>query len=248
MLVLHGLFGNLGNWGWQSGKLAEHCAVFAVDLRNHGSSPHNPTMDYPLMAGDVAGFIVEHDLGPCHLLGHSMGGKVAMQLALQQPDLVRKLLVVDIAPVAYDREADGHLNVFSAMAALDLESLKSRAEAEQLMRGAIPDEETRQFVLSDLRRGDDGKFRWRMNVPALRNNYENLRANVSAPGQFHGETLFVKGGSSDYILAQHRDEILARFPHAKSKTILNAGHWVHAQKPQAFLSLAQQFFLDENTA
>lgn len=241
LLILHGLFGSLSNWGWHSKQLAESFAVYAVDLRNHGDSFHAPELNYQVMAEDVRQLMAQLGIKSCYMIGHSMGGKVAMQLALSYPQLIEKLIVVDIAPVAYSATADGHLNVMAGMDALDLEKLHSRAEAEQQLEAFIPDESTRKFVLTNLSRKDDGHYRWRLNLSAIEAHYDRLREKPIGDKPFVGPVLFVKGALSDYIQEQHTAEIIKLFPAASVKIIMQAGHWLHAEKPQALQKIALDF-------
>ena len=241
VLVLHGLFGSLSNWGWHCKQLAEQYAVYGVDLRNHGDSPHSAQLDYQVMAEDVRQLIIRLGLEPCRLVGHSMGGKVAMQLALSFPELVERLVVVDIAPVSYPEGADGHMNVLAAMDAVKLDSIKSRTEAEVTLEEFIPDEATRKFVLTNLVRNNQGSFEWRLNKASIRENYANLRAKLVATVSFTKPVLFVKGSLSPYIKAEHEVQIKEMFPLASVKLIMNAGHWLHAEQPQALQKILFKF-------
>jgi len=238
LLIMHGLFGSLGNWGWHSRALSRHFAVTGLDLRNHGASPHSDEMDYPSMAQDVLEFMDEHDIACSHLLGHSMGGKVAMQVALLAPERVDHLIVADIAPVNYDSE---HEDIFKGLLALDLDVIGSRTEADGLLAQYEPDELVRQFLLTNLVRRPGGGFAWRINLAALQANYTLLRAAPVGDQVFEGPVLFIKGAQSNYILDAHREEILQRFPHADIKLILHAGHWLHAEKPQTFYRVVLDF-------
>ncbi len=244
LLVLHGLFGSLGNWGWHSKQLAQHFAVVGVDLRNHGDSPHSDKLDYESMAGDVRQLIMELGLESCSIVGHSMGGKVAMQLALSYPDLVERLVVVDIAPVAYAEDADGHMNVLAAMDAVKLDEVKSRTEAEETLKQYINEDAIRKFVLTNLVRNDEGTFEWRINKNSIRENYPSLRAELTMEKSFNKPVLFVKGSLSNYILPQHETSIKEMFPAASVKVIMEAGHWLHAEQPQALQKLLMKFLTD----
>lgn len=243
VLVLHGLFGSLSNWGWHCKQLAEDFAVYGVDLRNHGDSPHSAQLDYQIMAQDVLQLIERLGLESCYIVGHSMGGKVGMQLALSFPHVVEKLVVVDIAPVAYPEGADGHMNVLAAMDAVRLDTIKSRTEAEVTLQEYIPDEATRKFVLTNLVRGQDGMFEWRLNKDSIRDNYANLRAELVAGAAFVKPTLFVKGSLSPYIEAEHEARIKELFPAASVKLVMEAGHWLHAEQPQALQKILLKFLL-----
>ncbi|MDP6414145.1 MAG: alpha/beta fold hydrolase [Gammaproteobacteria bacterium] len=241
LLILHGLFGSLGNWGWHSKQLAEQYAVYGVDLRNHGESPHADELDYTSMADDVKQLMTSLGIDSCFCIGHSMGGKVAMQLALTQPQLVEKLIVVDIAPVTYPIGAEGHKKVLAAMAALDFDAIHSRSEAESKLAAFIQDEATRKFVLTNLQRDDSGKYQWRLNLRAIEEHYDALRIKPNGVLAFTKPTLFVKGSESKYIRAENETEILELFPNASVKIIMQAGHWLHADKPQAFKKIASDF-------
>lgn len=238
LLILHGLLGSLGNWGWQSRQLATDFAVTGLDMRNHGGSPHADSMDYASMANDVLEFMDDNTIERCHVLGHSMGGKVAMQLALSAPKRVDRLVVADIAPVTYRGEHD---TIFAGLLAIDLKKIKSRNEADAVLIQYEEDELVRQFLLTNLLRNADGEFYWRVNLPILQSNYAKLRDAPSADGPFEGPVLFVKGALSNYIAEKHRQAILALFPDATTKVIMHTGHWLHAEKPQTFYRIVHDF-------
>lgn len=238
LVILHGLFGTLENWGSQIKAFSEHFQVIAVDLRNHGRSPHADRMDYSVMAEDILALLDDLALDRINLLGHSMGGKVAMQLALNHPERIDKLLIVDIAPVAYEAH---HNDVFKGLFAIDLVQLKSRSEADSLLAEHVSEPAVRSFLLKNLYRNDQNQFAWRMNLPALDHSYQQIS---QAPnGQpFEGPTLFIKGANSNYIQPSHKDAVLTFFPNAIYKVIQNAGHWPHAEKPAMFKTLVMSFF------
>lgn len=244
LLVLHGLFGSLSNWAWHCKQLAEHFAVYGVDLRNHGSSPHSEQQDYQLMADDVRQLMTRLGLESCCIVGHSMGGKVAMQLALSFPDLVEKLVVIDIAPVSYPADADDHMSVLASMDAVKLDEIKSRTEAEVTLKDYISEEATRKFVLTNLVRNKDASFEWRLNKDSLRENYANLRAGLESTISFSKPVLFVKGSLSPYIKAEHEEQVSKLFPAASLKLIMDAGHWLHAEQPQALQKILLKFLQD----
>ncbi|MGI9250553.1 MAG: alpha/beta fold hydrolase [Pseudohongiellaceae bacterium] len=241
LLVLHGLFGSQSNWAWHCKQLAEQFAVYGVDLRNHGKSPHAAEMSYPLMAQDVEELLDKLKLKQCSILGHSMGGKVAMQLALSRPERIERLIVVDIAPTDYPAGNEAHIHIIDAMEALDLAKLQSRTEAEQLLEQDIPDPPTRKFIVTNLARDDAGEFRWRLNVAAIREAYDALRIKPGGGATFKQPVLFVKGANSNYIRERNEAEIFALFPAAKIEAIPNAGHWVHADQPQALQQVITEF-------
>ncbi len=239
LLILHGLFGSLGNWGGQSRQFAKDFAVYGLDLRNHGGSPHSDIMDYASMAQDVVEFMDDHGIERCHLLGHSMGGKTAMQVALSAPDRVMSLVVADIAPVQYRGQHD---SILDGLQAIDLASVRTRNEADEVLAEFESDELVRQFLLTNLVRNPDGEgFVWRINLPVLQANYDRLREKPPSEGVFSGPTLFVKGDLSNYIKEKHRDVILERFPSANIKVIMHTGHWLHAEKPQTFYRIVHGF-------
>jgi len=241
VLVLHGLFGSLSNWGWHCKQLAQQYAVYGVDLRNHGDSPHSDQLDYQVMADDVRELIVRLELKSCCIVGHSMGGKVAMQLALNFPDLVEKLVIVDIAPVSYPENADRHMCVLAGMDAVKLNEIKSRAEAEVTLRDYISEEATRKFLLTNLVRNKKGLFEWRLHKDSIRENHANLRAGLTATKSFFKPVLFVKGSLSPYIKSEHEGQIKEFFPAASVKLIMDAGHWLHAEQPQALQKILLKF-------
>lgn len=236
LIILHGLFGNQGNWAVHAKQLANHYAVVAFDARNHGSSPWADSMSYDEMAEDVIDTMDELGIGRAHFLAHSMGGKTAMQVALSHPDRVNKLIVVDIAPVAYSAESNAALD---GLQALDLETIASRKEADQGLAQYIDDEGVRSFLLTNLRRGKDKSFCWRFNLAALVSNIEAIKGGVS--GVYDGEVLFIKGANSDYIIEDYRQQTFEHFPQAKIKIIANAGHWVHSEKPAALLKIVEKY-------
>lgn len=241
LLILHGLFGTWDNWRGQIKLLAQHFDVIAVDLRNHGASPHSEAHDYSLMAADVVELMTHLQIESAHILGHSMGGKVAMQLALEHPQRVQRLIIVDIAPVEYERHHD---QVFEGLFSLDPAQLKSRGEADKKLAEHVHDPSVRAFLLKNLYRTESGQFDWRMNLKTLHAQYPQISAAPSASGQFQGPALFIKGGDSDYLLAEYEPAIRARFPAAQYKIMAGCGHWPHAEKPTVFNRLVERFLTD----
>ena len=238
LVLLHGLFGSSDNWFGVALKLAEKFHVFVLDLRNHGHSPHYAEMDYRLMAADVEKFFVTHKLENASVIGHSMGGKVAMQFALSHPARVKKLVVVDMAPRAY---APAHDKILAALLALDLKAFPTRTEIEVALAAEIPSLNLRRFLLKNLGRNDDGSFQWKMNLRAVAENYPSLGEALSVAIPFTNPTQFIRGGKSDYIRAEDEAEIHHLFPSAKIETIRGAGHWVHADKPEEFVRRVLDF-------
>ena len=238
LIVLHGLFGSATNWRSIARQLSDQFEVFALDLRNHGASFWADSMDYPDLAADVAGFIEKHGLGAVNIIGHSMGGKTAMTLALNQPELVAKLLVVDIAPVGYEHS---HAPFIDALLALDLDTLSNRSQADEALRDAVPEDGVRLFLLQNLVQ-QDGRFRWRINFPALREAMPTLVDFPTLDTHFKGPALFLYGANSDYVLPQHHDAIKRYFPNAQRQSVPGAGHWLHAEQPALMVETARRFF------
>ena len=231
LLILHGLFGSSKNWQSHARGFAQHFQTIAVDLRNHGQSFQDDAMDYDLMAQDVSHLLYHLGLSKCRLLGHSMGGKVAMTLAIQRPELISHLVVADIAPVKYEHHYDDLIN---SVLALPLESITSRAEADQLLQATITEAPLRAFLLQNLVRESD-LWRWRVNwaviqreMPAITGFEQQQDWSIEIP------TLFLRGEKSDYINAAGIAEINQRFSNVNVETIAGAGHWLHAEQPQAF--------------
>ncbi len=238
LIILHGLFGSLSNWAGQSRQLATDFSVYGLDLRNHGGSPHSDDMNYTVMAQDVLEFMDDHGIERSHLLGHSMGGKTAMQVALSAPQRIDRLVVADIAPVHYRGQHD---SILDGLDAIDLNGIASRNDADKILAEYVPDELVRQFLLTNLVRSKEDDFSWRINLPVLSKNYDRLREAPASDGVFEGPTLFVKGALSNYIQEKHREAILARFPNATTKVIMHTGHWLHAEKPQTFYRIVHGF-------
>lgn len=237
LVVAHGLFGSARNWGSVARALATRREVVAVDMRNHGHSPHLPSQTYEEMAGDLAEVIESLD-GRADLLGHSMGGKAAMVLALRRPALVRRLIVADIAPVAYDHD---HGAIIAALRALDLAALHSRAEADRRLAAAIPERVLRGFLLQSLDLHGEGGPHWRLNLPVLATATRDLSGWPEAKARFDGPALFLNGSESRYVRPEHHATIHRLFPAARFATIEGAGHWLHAEKPAEFLAAVSAF-------
>ncbi len=238
LVILHGLFGTLDNWQTLGRQFAEHFMVFLVDQRNHGRSPHTGSMNYPAMADDLHYFMESHWLYRSHIMGHSMGGKTAMQLALQYPDMVDKLIVVDIAPKAYP---PNHQFIFDALFAIDLDQVDSRADAEEQLARHIQDSGIRQFLLKNLTRTREGAYRWKMNLPVIYQHYQEIVGATTGDDPYEGPALFIRGANSPYILDADFPMIRQLFPQARIETIPGAGHWVHADQPEKLFRLVVDF-------
>lgn len=240
VIILHGLFGFSDNWQTVAKGLAtDGRLVVTPDLRNHGRSPHTDTHSYPEMAEDLNAFMEAHWMFSAAVVGHSMGGKAAMQLALNHPDRVTKLVVVDIAP---GKAEDNNALVIEALRELDLSKITTRQEADSWLAARITDFGTRQFLLKNISRKPDGAFAWKMNLPVLLREYDKILAPVSGPEPFDKPTLFVRGGLSNYVSDEDFEAAKKLFPRAELVTIEGAGHWVHADKPGELLGVLR-FFL-----
>lgn len=237
VIILHGLFGTLDNWQTIARQLADHFTVYIPDQRNHGRSPHIDEINYPVLSEDLRHFMESHWIYKAHIIGHSMGGKTAMQFALDHGDMVDKLVVVDIAPKAY---AGGHEEIFAALTSLDLQAIDSRQQAEVLLKRRIPEQGTLQFLMKNLSRDKDGRFVWKMNLKALYRHYLELTAAVTGQEPFEGPALFIRGERSPYILDEDLTDIRRLFPRATLATVPNAGHWVHADQPEALLGILRE--------
>lgn len=242
LIILHGLFGSLENWRTLSKIFARSFQVFAIDQRNHGRSPHSQEFTYPMMMEDLHEFMEEQELSSAHILGHSMGGKIAMLFALTYPDMVDKLIIVDIAPKVYAR---GHDEIFDALFSLDLPIIRSRQEADAVMAQKIPDLALRQFLLKNLDRDDSGAFRWRIGLNEIHHGYQEMIRGLEWNQQFTQPTLFIRGANSGYIKDGDIPTIKSAFPQARIVTIPNTGHWVHAEAPQEFAHAALDFLLED---
>ena len=240
IVILHGLFGMLDNWQTLAKQLAENYLIYLVDQRNHGRSPRADTHGYPEMAEDLAEFMRVEGIPAATVLGHSMGGKTAMQFALTYPDMTERLIVIDIAPKAY---VGGHESIIAALSALQPERLTSRAEAEAFLGPRIPELGVRQFLLKNLSRDKAGGYRLKMNLPVLAREYPRILANIRIDegATYGGPALFVRGGRSRYVGDADFSMIGRSFPQARFNTIADAGHWVHAQAPAALLAVLRDF-------
>ena len=241
LLILHGFMGTADNWHTLAQQFSTNRKVLTADLRNHGRSPHSDDFSIELMASDVLELMEQHDLSTVNLLGHSMGGKVAMYLALHHPEKVAKLLVADIAPRPYHR---GHDDIFEALFAVDLPSITTRKEAEEAMLPHIPDFGVRQFLLKNLARHEDGTFFWKMNLNVLHRKYEEIIIHIDHNKPFTQPALFIRGALSNYIRDKDVPEIERLFPNSRLVSIPQAGHWVHAEQPRAFFDAVEAFLAE----
>jgi pimeloyl-ACP methyl ester carboxylesterase len=235
ILLAHGLFGSGRNLGVIARRLADRRRVITVDMRNHGDSPWHAQHTYPDMAADLAEVIAALG-GAADVVGHSMGGKAAMMLALMQPGLVRRLLVADIAPVAYRHTQQPMID---AMRGVDLSRIETRRDAEAQLAEAVSDPGVRAFLLQSL---DVKGRRWRLNLDALEADMAQIIGWPAVSGRFEGPALFLSGALSDYVLPEHRAAIKALFPAARFAKLPGAGHWLHADRPREFEATIATFF------
>jgi esterase len=238
LVILHGLFGSLDNWHSLSRQWGGRYNVFALDLRNHGRSPHSDEFNYRVIADDLLEFMASQRLERAHFLGHSLGGKAAMHFALANPERVEKLVVVDIAPRQYP---PSHVPLFEAMLALDPGAFRERNEMDRALAARIPDATVRQFLLKNVARDESGAFRWKLNLPAIYRNYEQLNEAIEPGRTFNGPTLFIRGGKSDYIRDEDHGLIAQIFPNSRVATVPTAGHWVNANAPGELSALVWDF-------
>jgi esterase len=238
VIILHGMFGMLDNWQTIARQLSEHYLVYVIDQRDHGRSPHTDSIDYQLLAEDLKVFMESQWIYKARIVGHSMGGKAAMEFAITNPDMVEKLLIIDIAPKSYK---GGHEVIIDTLLSIDLEKLIDRKDAENQIAKRVQEAGTIQFLLKNLTRNENtGAFEWKMNLANIYANYEKILGNISV-GKYEGETLFVRGAESNYILEGDEKIIQDFFPKSIIKTIQNAGHWVHAEQPKALLEMILAF-------
>jgi len=236
LVIAHGLYGSARNWGAIARGLSAHRRVIAADMRNHGDSPHDPVHAYEEMAADLAAVIDAHG-GRADVLGHSMGGKAAMVLALTEPARVERLIVADIAPVEYTHSQITHVE---AMRRVDLPSVRRRSDADAQLAPLSPDRALRAFFLQSLVVEPSGA-RWKLNLDALGDQMEEIMGFPPIESRFERPTLFLRGGKSDYVQESHRPRIGELFPAARFETIPEAGHWLHAEAPDAFRAAVTAF-------
>jgi len=234
MVVLHGLLGSSRNWLTTGGDLAAQYHVFALDLRNHGKSPHADEMTYDVLVSDVLAWMDAHGLGRVTLMGHSMGGKTAMLLACRHPERVERLVVVDIAPKGY--LSYGHRAEFAAMNELDLRTLQSRGEAELRFEARVADWAMRKFLVTNLERDEAGGWKWQINLPVLTATLPVMEGTpLTDADRFSGQVLFITGGKSRYVQPEDRELIERHFPTARIETIAESGHNPHMETRTAFV-------------
>ncbi|WP_148253947.1 alpha/beta fold hydrolase [Aidingimonas lacisalsi] len=237
LLVIHGLMGSADNWRSHIKQWQAKRRVVAVDLRNHGRSPHAEGMSYEDMANDVLLTLDRLGIGRCHVLGHSMGGKVAMTLARRQSQRVASLLVADIAPIVYQH---GHDTIFAALRHVEANHPADRREVDALLAEYIAERPTRLFLATNLERDDDGCMHWRIGLNEIESGYEDIRAAPAGEGSYQGPCLLLRGAHSDYVGDEVLADVEAVMP-AVHVVTLNAGHWLHAEQPEAFQTAVNEF-------
>ncbi len=237
VVLIHGLFGSLENLGGIARALAERHCVYSIDLPNHGRSPHSEQTSLAHMAEQVYQWLQKQSFRHASFVGHSLGGKVAMEVALSHPACVDRLAVMDISPIHYEPH---HHQVFKGLLSIRPEDIKSRAQAEQVLAKHVEEPAVRSFLLKNLARHGQG-WGWRMNLNTLHRDYPQLVKGNRSGARFRGKTLFLKGGRSNYIQRAHHSEIVSRFPCAQFKIVAETGHWLHAEKPDLVARLLLRF-------
>ncbi len=230
LIILHGLFGSSDNWFTLSKQFAKDYTVYVVDQRNHGQSPHSEVMNYGALAEDLQLFVKENAISDPDIIGHSMGGKAAMNFAVKYPDMLRKLVVVDIVPKSYPVHHDA---ILEGLHNIPLATLKNRSKADTLLSKFVPEPAVRQFLLKNLSRDADGRFEWKLNLSAIDQNIEAMGSGMIFSGKHDGPALFIRGEKSNYYEPGDEDRIKVIFPNAEFVT-LNTGHWVQAEDPEGF--------------
>ena len=238
VILLHGLLGSLQNWQHTARQLSKDFTVLALDLRNHGRSSHADEFSYPALTGDLLEFLADQQFELASLVGHSLGGKVAMHFALLHPARVTKLVVVDIAPKAYPPR---HENTLASLLALDLAGARTREDLDAMLAPSVADRGLRQYLLKNAQRNELGGFRWRANLPALHANYEQLREAMPRNHPANTPALFIRGGRSRYVLDEDCAQLTRWFSRAEVQTIADAGHWVPTDAPEEFVETVRAF-------
>jgi pimeloyl-ACP methyl ester carboxylesterase len=236
LIILHGLFGSSDNWYSHAKTFAPFFKVYLVDQRNHGQSPHSEEFNYKALTLDLEEFIKEHAIENPVILGHSMGGKTAMNFAVKNPDKLDKLIVVDIVPKYYPVHHD---QILEGLEAIDLKAVQSRNEADKILSNYVPEPDVRQFLLKNLSRNENG-FEWKINIAGIDKNIEQIGAGLEYPGTYDGPSLFIKGAKSNYYKPGDEETIKKIFTQAKIETI-DTGHWVQAENPQEFSKMVLSF-------
>jgi pimeloyl-ACP methyl ester carboxylesterase len=238
LIILHGLLGSSDNWHSFGKIFGEHFRTYILDARNHGRSPHSDVFNYHAMSEDVVEFVHQKNLPSVSFLGHSMGGKTAALVSLFHPELISKLIVVDIAPKSYKAHHD---KVFDALNSLDVSVFTYRKDIDETLSKKIREVPLRQFLMKNLIRDDFGRFHWKMNLEVIEKNYAQINEELPRDHQFDKPTLFIRGENSDYIQMEDLSLIYKLFPKAELTTIKNAGHWVQVDAPKEFADTVLDF-------
>lgn len=239
LLILHGLLGSMDNWRSQAKKLSQSRPVFTLDLRNHGESPHLSGMSYREMYEDVLKIADHEGLDSFHLLGHSMGGKVGMQLALARPEKIKSLVIVDIAPKPYPL---WHQKTLQGVMSAPVAELESRKDVDEYLKASIGDHAERTFILKNLKRSDTGKgFSWRCNLAEISKGYLKIAAFSTALEQYSGNSMFIRGLKSNYVLDTDEALIKSIFPKATLISMIHSGHLPHVQESELFFEEVNRF-------
>lgn len=238
VVIMHGLFGMLDNWQTIAKKLAEDYMVYIVDLRDHGKSEHTDAFNYQLLAQDVADFLESEWIHSAYIIGHSMGGKTALQLTADHPDLVEKLVVVDIGMKQYP---GGHETIIKALNAVPIDKVQSRQEVEDVLSQYVDEPGVRLFLMKNLSREKTGGYRWKMNLPLLTQHYQDILAAIEIEDIVDTPTMFVRGGKSRYISDEDIQTMSPLFDDVRWETVTDAGHWVHAEQANELLALLRSF-------
>lgn len=237
LVILHGLFGSLDNWFSIAKELVEHYTLYLVDQRNHGDSPHAEEWNYAVMVEDLKELFDAEGLEKVLLMGHSMGGKTVMNFAVKYPERVEKLIVADIAPRYYPVH---HESILEGLNSLELKKIQSRKEADDQLAKYIPELGVRQFLLKSLTRDSNG-FTWKINLPVITKNIENVGETLTEASTFDGPTLFLAGANSNYIQEKDLPDLATHFPNFQLEFVADAGHWLHAEQPHAVVVELRKF-------
>lgn len=240
LIILHGLFGSADNWFSIAKELEKDFTLYLVDQRNHGDSPHSDEWNYKVMAEDIKELMEEEGIEKAFFMGHSMGGKTVMNFALRYPEKVMKLIVADIAPRHYPVH---HQTILEGLTSVNLKEIKSRKEADDQLAKYIKEAGIRQFLLKSLGRNKDGDFIWKINLSVIKEKIENVGEALDYDSTFDKLTLFMGGANSDYIQEKDKEEIDKYFPNSHLIYIKNAGHWLHAEQPQAVIDTVKAFLM-----
>ncbi len=242
IIILHGLFGSLDNWMSMAKSLSDNSTVYLVDLRNHGQSFHDPQFNYKIMADDLGRLVNSLGITDYTILGHSMGGKVAMFHAIKDPRGIEKLIIVDIAPKKYPVY---HQTILDGLSSINPEALSSRNQADELLYNFVPESGIRNFLLKNLKRNTEGSFEWKINLSAIRKHIHCIGEALPAHELIQIPTLFIRGGLSEYIRKEDFGAIHKQFSRSTIYTIPKSGHWVHAEAPLEFYNMVHKFLQSE---